>query len=168
VSLMFKDKDKQMKANNVKKVLIALDYDPTAKKVAEKGYEMAIAMDAQITLLHVMVTPEMYASAYSNMGVWQIDTVDIPDGIEILKTGSRNFLEKAKKHLGDKSIQILQKEGDTAQIILETAKEMKADCIVIGSLSQKWLEDILMGSVTKEVLRKTTIPLYIVPTKKQN
>jgi len=27
-----------MKANKMKKVLIALDYDPTAQKVAEMGY----------------------------------------------------------------------------------------------------------------------------------
>jgi len=36
----------------------------------------------------------------------------------------------------------------------------------MGSHSQKWLENIIMGSVTKEVLRKTTIPLFIIPTKK--
>ena len=74
---------------------------------------------------------------------------------------------KAKKHLGAKSIKTIQKEGDFAQMILETAKEMKADCIVMGSHSQKWLENIVMGSVTEDVLRKTTIPLYIIPTKKQ-
>jgi nucleotide-binding universal stress UspA family protein len=38
---------------------------------------------------------------------------------------------------------------------------------VMGSHSQKWLESILLGSVTEEVLRKTNIPLFIVPTKKQ-
>ena len=75
-------------------------------------------------------------------------------------------MEKAKKHLGDTSIQIMQKEGDAAQMILESAHEIKADCIVMGSHSQKWLENILLGSVTKEVLQKTSIPMFIVPTKK--
>jgi nucleotide-binding universal stress UspA family protein len=37
----------------------------------------------------------------------------------------------------------------------------------MGSHSKKWLENIVMGSVTQEVLHQTTIPLYIIPTKKR-
>lgn len=36
------------------KILIALDYDPSAQKVAETGFSFAKAMKAEITLLHVM------------------------------------------------------------------------------------------------------------------
>lgn len=157
-----------MNAKQMKKVLIALDYDPTAQKVAESGFAMAKAMGAEVTLLHVMVSPAMYASAYANMGAWQIDTVDTTEGIEIIKTGSRNLLEKAKKHLGAKTIKTVHKEGDTAQMILQTATEIHADCIVMGTHSQKWLENVLMGSVTEEVLRKSSIPMFIVPTKKRD
>lgn len=156
-----------MKTTKKKQVLIALDYDPTSKKVAEQGFALAKAMDAEVTLLHVMVNPAMYTSASASMGAWQIDTVDTMEAIKILETGSHNFLEKAKKHLGDTAIQIVQKEGDFAQMILQTADEIKADCIVMGSHSQKWLENILMGSVTEEVLRKSTVCMYIIPTKKR-
>ena len=152
----------------MKKVLIALDYNPTAKKVAEAGYDMAKAMGAEITLLHVMVSPGMYASAYASMGAWQIDTVGTFEALKIIENGSRNFLEKAKLHLADESIKTIQKDGDFAQMILETADEIHADCIVMGSHSQKWLENIIMGSVTQEVLRKTDIPMYIVPTKNRD
>ncbi|HRZ97775.1 MAG TPA: universal stress protein [Paludibacter sp.] len=152
----------------MKKVLIALDYDPTAKKIAEAGFSMAKAMGAEVTLLHVLVNPAMYASASANMGVWQIESVDSFEAIQIFETASQKFLEKVKKHLGDVEIKTIQKEGDFVEMILETASEMKADCIVMGTHSQKWLENILIGSVTEEVLRKTTIPLYIVPTKKRD
>ena len=157
-----------MKTNKIKKVLIALDYDPTAKKVAEEGFIMAKSMGAEVTLLHIVVDPALYSTAYDNMGAWQIDTANILDTIDTLKSVSRDFLEKTKKHLGAKSIKTIQKEGDFAQMILETAGEINADCIVLGSHSQKWLENILMGSITEEVLRKSTIPLFIVPTKKQD
>ncbi len=160
-----------MKTNKMKKVLIALDYDPTSQKIAEQGYKMAKTMGAEVTLLHVVVDSALYSSVYANMGVWQIDTLDTFNTLEAfknLKTGSRNFLEKAKRHLADKSIQTIQKEGDTAQMILETSKEINADFIVMGSHSQKWLENILIGSVTEEVLRKTTIPMFIIPTKKRD
>ena len=155
-----------MKTNTMKKVLIAMDYDPTSKKVAENGFAMAKALGAEVTILHVSVDMAIYTTGYANMGAWQMDTLNTFETHEIRDAGSRNFLEKAKRHLGDTAIQTLLKEGDPAQMILDAAHEMKADCIVMGSHSQKWLENILVGSVTEEVLRKTTISMFIVPTKK--
>jgi nucleotide-binding universal stress UspA family protein len=157
-----------MKTNKIKKVLIALDYNPTSQKVAEAGFAMAKAMGAEITLLHVLVNPAMYASAYDTMGIWQIETVNTMETFKVMENSSRNFLEKAKWHLRDTSIKTIQKEGDVAEMILETAHEIKADFVVMGSHSQKWLENIVMGSVTEEVLRKSTVPMYIIPTKKRD
>ena len=44
----------------MKKILIALDYDPSAQKVAEIGFLFGKAMKAEITLLHVMADPISY------------------------------------------------------------------------------------------------------------
>jgi hypothetical protein len=118
-----------MKTNKIKKVLIALDYNPTAQKVAEKGYEMAEAMGAEITLLHVMVNSAMYASAYDTMGIWQIDAINTIETIKILENASHNFLEKAKRHLGNKSIQTIQKEGDFAQQL----RKHSTPCVSVGN-----------------------------------
>jgi len=158
-----------MKTIKRKKVLIALDYDPTAQKVAEVGYEMAKTLDAEVTLLHVMADPVYYSSTgyspimgfvgYMDMGPIQLDSLDI------LKNTSLEFLEKSKHHLGDKSINILIEEGDFAESILKAADEIKADIIVMGSHSRKWLENILIGSVTEKVLNNSSVPLFIVPTK---
>jgi len=49
-----------MKTIKMKKVLIALDYNPTAQKVAEVGFSMAKSMNAEITLLHVITDPVFY------------------------------------------------------------------------------------------------------------
>ena len=154
-----------MKTNKIKNVLIALDYDPTSKKVAENGFAMANAQGADVTLLHVSVDLAIYSAAYADMGVWQMDTLNNFETHEMRNAGSRNFLEKAKRHLGDTAIQTMLKEGDPAQQIIAAAHEIKADCIVMGSHSQKWLENILVGSVTEEVLRKTNVSMFIVPTK---
>jgi nucleotide-binding universal stress UspA family protein len=161
-----------MKTDEMKKVLIALDYDPTAQKVAEVGFSMAKAMNAEVILLHVISDPVYYSSAeyspimgfngFMESGQWQLNSVDA------LKKASQQFLDKSKHHLGDKTIHTLVKEGDFAESILKTAKDLNADIIVMGSHSRKWLENILMGSVTEKVLHHTSIPLFIIPTKKQN
>jgi hypothetical protein len=38
----------------MKEVLIALDYGLSAQKIAKKGFELANAMNAKVTLLHVV------------------------------------------------------------------------------------------------------------------
>jgi nucleotide-binding universal stress UspA family protein len=159
-----------MKANKVKKVLIALDYNPTAQKVAEKGFSLAKALGAEVILLHV-ISDEIYYSAveYSPImgfnGFMEMGPLQL-QGVDGLKKAALQFLTKSKQHLGDKTIQIVVGEGELAETILKTAKEFHADIIVIGSHSRKWLENIVMGSVTESVLHQTTLPLYIIPTKK--
>ena len=154
----------------MKKILIALDYDPTAQKVAEIGFSFGDNQHVEITLLHVIGKPSFYASSAYNpiMGFGGFTNLDLlaPDMINELKNTSLHFLEKTKLHLGDSTIKILVKEGSTGELILETAKELNAYVIVMGSHSKRWLENILMGSVTEHVLHHTTIPLFIIPTKK--
>jgi len=156
----------------MKKVLIALDYDPSAQKVAESGYALAKAMSAEVILLHVVADPEYYSltqynpimgfTGYMDIGPLQLDM------IAGLKKSSQLFLDKSKQHLADDSIKTLVREGDFADAILEAAKEQHAGIIVIGSHSRRWLEKIIMGSVTEKVLEHSTIPLFIIPTKKQS
>jgi len=158
-----------MKTVKIKKVLIALDYNPTAQKVAESGYSIAKSMNAEVVLIHVISDQVYYSSmeyspimgfnGYMDSGKWQLDNV------ESLKKATLHYLDKSRNHLGDKTIQTVVGEGDFAESILETAKELHADIIVMGSHSRKWLENILIGSVTEKVLHHTKIPLFIIPTK---
>jgi nucleotide-binding universal stress UspA family protein len=155
----------------MKKVLIALDYDPSAQKVAEAGYSMAKAMNAGVVLLHVISDPVYYSSTeYSPImgfnGYTNILPSQMEDNIEAIKKASLQFLDKSRHHLGDKTIQTVVGEGDFAESILKVAKDMHIDIIVMGSHSRRWLDEILMGSVTEKVLHHSTIPLFIVPTKK--
>ena len=155
----------------MKKVLIALDYDPTAQKIAEQGYSLAKTMEAEVLLMHVVTDPVYYTSTeYSpimGFGGYMDVAQFQPDTIEGLKSASKHYLDKTKLHLGDEAIQTSVKEGDVADSILKAAKEYHADIIVLGSHSRRWLENIVIGSVAGEVLNNSEIPLFIIPTKKK-
>jgi nucleotide-binding universal stress UspA family protein len=159
-----------MKTIKMTKVLIALDFNPTAKKVAEEGFSLATTMGAEIILLHVIVDPIFYSSMESApmMGYAgnMLITPSQKCSIEDVNKAAQQFLDKSKHHLGDEAIQTLVKEGDFAECILKAAKDLHADVIVMGSHSRRWLDEVLMGSVTEKVLHHTTIPLFIIPTKK--
>ncbi len=153
----------------MKKVLIALDYNPDAQKIAETGYELARALNAHAILLHVTSDATYYSSlnyspimgfdGFSNLDVVQTNTV------EELKSVAQNYLDKTKQHLDDETIETVLKEGEFDETILQTANEMKADMIVLGTHSRKGLGKILMGSVAEQVLQHTTMPLFIIPVK---
>lgn len=160
-----------MKTFPTRKVLIALDYDQTAQKVAEEGFLLSQNLRAEVFLLHVVSDPVYYTSTeyspilgftdYTGIGTFQLDTS------EGLRKAAQHFLEKTKRHLDDTTIQSIVKDGDIAESILEAAKETHADIIILGSHSRKWLENILIGSVAAEVLRQSSLPLFIIPTKKR-
>ena len=153
----------------MKKVLIALDYNPTAQKVAEAGYSLAQSIGAEVLLIHVLVDSMYYSSTmYSPIMGFEgyVDAGFVQPGIIAeLKKSTQDFLDKTKQHLRDDTIKTIVKEGEVADCILEAAKDEKVDIIVVGSHSQKWLGSIVMGSVTEQVLHQTLIPLYIIPTK---
>ena len=151
----------------MKKILIAIDYNPTAQNIAETGYSLAKSMNAEITLLHVVADYTYYSSldyspimgfdSFSNLGMLQTDTVTE------LQSAAQKYLEKIKAHLGDPSIKTIVKDGDSGDAIIDAAKELNADVIVMGSHSRRGLEKILMGSVAEKVLRNSRIPLFIIP-----
>jgi len=161
-----------MKTDKIKKVLIALDYDTTAIKVAEAGYALASALEAEVTLLHVMSNAVYYSSTEYAPIMGLTDSLGV-DPLKFesdgrLKKISQHFLDTIKHQLGDNSIHTMLEEGDFAETILMKSNSASADILVMGSHSHRWLEDIVLGSVTAKVLRHTSIPLFIIPTKKRD
>ncbi|MBU0486352.1 MAG: universal stress protein [Bacteroidetes bacterium] len=154
-----------------KRILIAVDYDPSARKVAEAGFSFAKAMGADAILLHVISNSILsYTTVYSPvtgfLGYTSVDPSQL-ENAEGLKMAILHFLDKIVLSIGDKTVRTMVAEGNCAETIIKIAKQRHDDMIVMGSHSRKWLENILMGSVTETVLRQTNIPLFIVPIKKE-
>lgn len=153
----------------MKKVLIALDNNDSAKKIAKEGYALAQAMHAQTILLHVTSDSTYYSSLnyspilgfdnFSNLDIVQTETV------QELKRTAADYLDNLKMTLDDEAIETIVREGDYAENILLTAQKMNADVIVMGTHSRKGLDKVLLGSVAENVLHHAIIPLYIIPLK---
>ena len=161
-----------MKTTKLKKVLIALDYDPTAKKVAEIGFLFAKSMKAEIVLLHVIAdrtyhTALEYSPVVGSLGISDTEFLQFTTNGGLGKA-TKHYLDKMKDLLGDSTIKTIVKEGVFADVILAVAKSEHADAIVMGSHSRRWFAEILMGSVTEKVLKDTLIPLFIIPIKKHD
>ena len=153
----------------MKKVLITVDYDTTAQQVAEIGCSLARAMNAEVTLLHVIPDMNYYSTLEFNpiigfSGFSNNDFLRYANNDGVVKAG-QYFLEKLKMHLHDDAIETVVKEGDFAEMIVKTAHDLHSDIIVMGSHRKQWLEKVLWGSVSENVLHQTAVPLLIIPIK---
>lgn len=60
------------------------------------------------------------------------------------------------------------KQGVAGDTILEFADEKNADYIIIGSHGRSGVYDVFIGSLTKEITRKSKIPVLVVPCHDEN
>ena len=151
----------------MKKILIALDYNHAGEKVAETGYELARTAHADIILAHVMTDPAYYAIGYSPImgytGAYTDGTVAV---VNDLKKEAWKFLAAAARHLGNEKIKTKVLEGDIETAIIDYGKNCDADLIVLGSHSHKGFDRLFVTDVAAQVLRHSTIPVFIIPTMK--
>lgn len=155
----------------MKKICIALDYNPTSEKVAKIGYAYAKALNAQVVLAHVITDPSFYGIEYSpflgydtSFGMGSMEgSMKLENEIE---KGAENFLSTAAQHLGSRDIGTVVLNGDTADAILDYTAENKIDLLVIGTHSHSAFENMMVGNTAIKVLKHAKVPLLIVPTKK--
>lgn len=148
----------------MKKILIAVDYNPKAEKVMLEGYELAKLMNAKVCLIHVLSDMRFYNVQYDTFMGYEGYTFPVNYHIqkEVVKV-AEDYLEKTAKYLGGDNVSTHLVEGDTARKLLEYAEEWDADIIVMGTHSHSTLEKIFLGTVASSVLEKTKIPVYMIP-----
>lgn len=150
----------------MKKICIALDTSPSAEKVAELGYSYAKALNAEVTLIHVINDVSYYTMNYDPiMGYAGFLTTNTLELVEGLKKEAEKFLASSGKHLKDDAIKTAVLEGSPADAILEFATTWNADLIILGTHSRSGLANLIMGSIAIEVVKSSQIPILIIPTK---
>jgi nucleotide-binding universal stress UspA family protein len=150
----------------MKKILIALDYNSLADKVAETGFAIANAMNAEIILVHVIADPVYYNMPYFN--IMGYESGFIPDVISddnVIKKEAELFLAATVKHLNDGKIKTFVLDGDVEDAILKFSEEQKVDLIVLGSHNHKGIDRFVIPDVAVHILKHSKIPMLTIPTK---
>lgn len=152
----------------MKKILIAIDYNPCAQKIAETGFEYAKAMNAEICIVHAIADIAYYFSLdYSPVMGFEGFSADWAfKSIEEQENEAKKFLAAVVSHLGDGNIKTSVLDGKTSEAILQYASEYNADLVVMGAHSHNSFGKI-MGDVTAKVIKHAEIPVLIVPADKQ-
>jgi nucleotide-binding universal stress UspA family protein len=140
----------------MKKILIAVDDGPTSEKIATIGFELGKQLKAEIALISVIDT----SFQMDQSGVTQLDLAEVTK--DDFRNSQKMLIDKVFK---DHKIWKFLEEGKPFTMILKVAEEWEADLIVLGTHGASGLTHLLMGSVAEKVMRNSTRPLLIIPTK---
>jgi nucleotide-binding universal stress UspA family protein len=159
-----------------KTILVPTDGSVHAKKAVDLAGDLAATHSAKIVLLHVLLRghmPEglMRAAQVEHLGESHEtprNLVNMPQEImarvegkkgtqlplEVLDFIGKRVLASAERVCRDKGVEAVElfvEEGNPTEIILDYAKRINADMIVMGSRGLSTLKGILMGSISTQV-----------------
>lgn len=160
----------------IRTILYATDLGPHGAYVFNHAFSLAKQYDAKIHVVHALEPMSDYAQSL-------VETMVPPDalktlhqkGFEQVNREMHRRLEKfCADHLHPEAQTVVAEmrvvEGHPAQVILDEAKRIGADLIVLGSHGQTALGEMFMGSVAHKVLMKARgpkIPVFLVPIERE-
>jgi nucleotide-binding universal stress UspA family protein len=162
----------------IKKILYATDLSESAVHAFSYAVSLANLYGAGITILHVMAefSGEEFIVNMINTNTWEDiksrhyakardQLIGKKRGQVALKEVLEAFSEEAKADVNDQAFatdEVLIKNGTPAEVIVETAKELSCDLIVMGTHGHSAIADALIGSTAKWVVRQSPIPVLVI------
>jgi nucleotide-binding universal stress UspA family protein len=137
------------------KILIATDGSPASADAVNEGLRLADHLNAEVGLIYVINTKAMAGVGTADIGPQQALDEFREDGKHLL----RDLAQTAGR-----SIALFQPEGEPAEEILKAADEWRANMIVVGTHGRTGVMHLLMGSVAEELLKRSNLPLLVVPS----
>ena len=145
-----------MRDNRPQHLLVPVDFSGHAEEAVRYAGELARAWNARVTLLHVIeeaVLPTVYG----------VEPVAVFSADHMLEPSQQAIEEIASKFF-DSEIQVSHKivVGHAASAIVDHAKDLEAELIVISTHGLTGMKRFLMGSVTELVVRSAPCAVLTV------
>ena len=139
-----------------KNILVPTDLSEGAEAALDYACELATKLDATIHLINVIGIP---ALGLPELGVALTSTVID----SMIADNQRAIDELAARKCGHAKMgQVLLRTGDARDVINQTALEVNADLIVMGTHGRRGFTRALLGSVTETVVRSAPCPVLTV------
>ncbi len=141
-----------------KHILVPTDLSEGAEHALDYACELAQRLDATVHLLNVIGIP---ALGVPELGVALTSTV-----IDQLVSENQKALDDVAdaRRATTKIGQVVLRTGDARELINETAKDLGADLIVMGTHGRRGISRALLGSVAETVVRSAPCAVLTVRT----
>ena len=154
---------------DIKKILYATDLSENARFAFGYAASLANRYGAGVTFLHVQHISPTTDSLVGNMlgdEQWkEIKDSNEQKGIDAIKGRIEEFCEAVSHDLPECPFitdDIIVEVGNPVDEILKQAEATGCDLIVMGARGHGILEGVMMGSVSRRVLRRCKKPVLVV------
>jgi nucleotide-binding universal stress UspA family protein len=133
-------------------ILAAVDGSVQSARALAEAVDLALAGNGSLTLISVGAPPRIWPSAY---------TVAVPDSE--LERAAQTVVDEAAASVADTiSASKLVRVGRPADEIVDAAKTLSHDLIVMGARGRGATTSLLLGSVSHAVLNQSPAAVLIV------
>ena len=148
-----------LKAAMKKTILVAVDLSTATLEVCAVGRDLARALGARLLILHV-VPPAPAMPDYGAASVAE-DRLLLRD----LARRAAHRLEALGRWVRRRwpDTKVLQHRGPPVEVVLQCARRARPALLVLGSHGHTAAFDLLMGSVAHGVIRRSPVPVVVVP-----
>jgi nucleotide-binding universal stress UspA family protein len=132
-------------------IVVGYDGSETAKHALERAAAIAAPTGSTVTVVSVV-----YVAAPAGRAGLYVDPDDVAE--------VRHELAEAEEILAWKGVQAetIERRGDAAEAILETAEEVGADLIVVGTRGLNVAERLVLGSVSTRIIHEAPCDVLVV------
>ncbi|MDR1685904.1 MAG: universal stress protein [Desulfovibrio sp.] len=146
-----------MSTFTVKNILCPIDFSQNSELAASRAAAAAEAGNAALEFLYV--SPLLTDIG----GHHEVDIQKLQDMEQHILSSAAASMEKfIKAHAAGAKAAGKVLPGDPGEVILQRAKEIGADLIVIGTRGRKGFDNILFGSVAEKIVRLATVSVLVV------
>ncbi len=140
----------------ISRILVAVDGSENADRAFE--YAVYIAKQCEVERIFIVNVIEGFGRS---IGAWEKRDALVKD----LEQNSKELLEKYKSKALSQAFtttEIISAAGNAGEEILKTAEREKIDTIVIGSRGLSTASEMLLGSVSHNVIHNSKCPVVIL------
>lgn len=151
----------------MKRIIAALDLQSQTELVVNKAIEMADQFQAELHLIHVIAPMGTYVATNIVDPLAGIETAILPNELDLMDT-HKNIAEeqlgKIEANLAPRQLTVKVLTGAIEDEVVNYAREVSADLIVIGTHQHSGLSRLLNGETSVRILHEARIPILVIPT----
>ncbi|MCD1294957.1 universal stress protein [Methanocella sp. CWC-04] len=135
------------------KILVPTDGSDYSFHAGEHAVYLAKNLGAKVYVLNVV-----------NVDLAFHTGIHYAEGVTELEAEGKKATDKIRALCADNGVECEEIiiKGQPSDSIISFSEEIKADCIVIGSIGMSALERVLVGSVSEKVMRHAKCPVLMV------
>ncbi|MBI5953244.1 MAG: universal stress protein [Chloroflexi bacterium] len=140
------------------RILVPLDGSTLSEAVLPHAEKLARALNVEIVLLHVDVSPAPTFDPHESPLEPQ------PEEVKIMHADEKHYLKTMCSKLESEGLRAtyLLRDGMVADTILETAEIEQADLIAMSTHGRTGMLRLLLGSVAEQVVHRSKIPVVLI------